>query len=401
MEKFSDNEWKVINKTLQDELEKAREPFGFPEFRLKSVVLGSFNIRELGKMEKRSKQSWDFLKTILLRFDLIAIQEVQDELEGIRHLQKLLNAESDNAYGLVVSDTTGKTPGLQEGSAERLAFLFRWARIRRTELASDISYDRASVVNTLLEHREEFNLTFTKYQNDMAQWEKDKAAGKKRSKPNLELPAFLTFIRQPHCASFEVIPAKKTGKPYEFLLVNAHLLYGTNKYERKWEFDALITWLVARANQRDSASYENIIMMGDCNLEFKDNNIKQDEIEEQLKGLNKNELKTAKVNFPLLDPHPKRGLIRTNARSDQTYDQIAIFAHDQRLPDYKANETAGEKVDSYDYGAFRYNDLFAKALFNNPNFDSLNKTEQKWIVKRTEWDISDHMPVWFRLPIPK
>ncbi len=94
-------------------------------------------------------------------------------------------------------------------------------------------------------------------------------------------------------------------------------------------------------------------------------------------------------------------MIRTNARSDQTYDQIAIFAHDQRLPDYKANETAGEKVDSYDYGAFRYNDLFAKALFNNPNSDSLNKTEQKWIVKRTEWDISDHMPVWFRLPIPK
>ncbi len=80
------------------------------------------------------------------------------------------------------------------------------------------------------------------------------------------------------------------------MLVNAHLLYGTNKYERKWEFDALITWLLARANQRDSASYENLIMMGDCNLEFKDNNIKQDEIKEQLKGLNKNELKTAKVN---------------------------------------------------------------------------------------------------------
>jgi len=412
MEKFTEIEWKKINATLQVELQTEREPFGLPEFRSKSVVLGSFNIRELGSVEKRSEQSWEFLKMICLNFDLIAIQEVQDELEGIRHLQELLNAESKGAYGLVVSDTTGKTPGSREGSAERLAFLFRWARVSRTELASDISYDRASVVNTLLEHREEFNNTFLAYQNDLEQWKQDKAAGKDTSKPELVLPTFLTFIRQPHCASFEVVPEPKSGKSYQFLLVNAHLLYGTDKRERRWEFDALINWLTQRARVRD-ASYENIIMMGDCNLEFKDGDVMRkeieggvtrDEIDTNLKKLNSTVLidkDSAKANFPLLTKHPERGWIRTNARSNQTYDQIAIFAHDPRLPDHKANETAGTTPDQFDYGAFRFNDLFAKAFFNESNFEALDKDKQKWLIKRTEWDISDHMPVWFRLPIPE
>ena len=397
--RFTTSEWGKINDTLEQSLKSGKEPFGLPQNRKNSVLLGTFNIRELGMKKSRSDESWEFLRLICSRFDLMAIQEVQDNLEGIRLLHSLLGKD----YGLVVSDTTGKTPGSSTGSAERLAFLFRWKRIRRTELASDISYDRSSVENTLLGYRIPFNKALRGYQKALEAWLELKMQGKKKGeKPNLILPKFLTFIRQPHCASFEVVPKGK-AKPYEFLLVNAHLLYGTDKNERRWEFDALIEWLSLRAKMRDNASYENIIMMGDCNLEFKDGGVTREGIDAWLKTLNSTKLKSnkaAKVNFPLLDPHPERGFIRTNARKNQTYDQIAIFAHDERLPDYKANETAGSKVDTFDYGAFKFTDLMANALFGAEDFEGLLKKERNFIIERVQWDVSDHMPAWFRLPLP-
>ena len=83
------------------------------------------------------------------------------------------------------------------------------------------------------------------------------------------------------------------------------------------------------------------------------------------------------------------------------YDQIAIFAHDDRLPSHAANKIAGEIEDGYDYGAVRFIDLFAKALHNKSTYDELSSSQKQHIVDCTQWDISDHMPVWFRLPIPK
>lgn len=412
--KFTSAEWQKINNYLSNQLQTESEPFGLPSKREKSVVMGTFNIRELGTVDKRSHEAWEFLTLIAKQFDLLAIQEVQDDLAGIRELRKRLGDE----WGLVVSDTTGKTPG-RRGSAERLAFLFNWKRVRRTELASDISYDRTTVVDTLFENRSAFSATWQAHQQKLEEWEAENAVRvaqgkKKKSKPVITLPTFLTFIRQPHCASFEVIPIESsTDKPYEFLVVNAHLLYGKNEEERRWEFDALIEWLALRAKSKKTTYYENILMMGDCNLEFKDANTTRQEIETWLKTLNKSKLKSkkaAKANFPLIDPHPNpnRNPLRTNARQDQTYDQIALFTHDPRLPTYEANETAGTTPDAYDYGVFKFTDLFAAALFDavaDPDngkgaLETLSQKKQKWIISRTEWDISDHMPAWFRLPIP-
>ena len=404
MAKFNENQWNTINATLADCLSAEREPFGLPEQREKSVLLGTFNIRELGSLAARSPQAWDFLEMICKRFDLIAIQEVQDNLEGIRELRRRLGDE----YGMLVSDITGLTPG-GSGSPERLAFLFRWKRIRRTELASDISFDRSSVVDTLFSFRKDFDQTWTDYQIKLdrliAENKLRKAAGKRPlPREAIVLPRFLTFIRQPHCASFEVIPADANAQPYQFLMVNAHLLYGVNKKERLWEFEALIEWLVLRAKMRDTPSYENIILMGDCNFEFENADLTRADMDAKLKTLNKTKLATrqaAKVNFPLLDIHPTRGFIRTNARQDQTYDQMAIFAHDKRLPDHNANAMAGTvDPDAYDYGAFKFTDLFALALFNKSRFEELTKEQKKSIIRCIEWDISDHMPAWFRLAIP-
>jgi len=305
---FTPQEWRTIDRSLDAYLASDREPFGLPEHRDGSVVLGTFNIRELGACSKRSPEAWEFLRRTCERFDLLAVQEVQDDLSGIQRLRDLLGGP----FELVVSDTTGKTPG-RCGCPERLAFLHRSSRVRQTELASDISFDRTDVVSRLFERRDEFARTWAEHQAALDAWktenERRVAEGKRRtSKPAIRLPTFLTFIRQPHCASFEVMPTPgDLACPLGFLIVNAHLLYGTDRQERRWEFDALIEWLAVRAKQRDVICHDNILMMGDCNLEFEHIHETRAQIDALLRRLNAEKLKSrkaAKANFPFLDPHP-------------------------------------------------------------------------------------------------
>jgi hypothetical protein len=112
------------------------------------------------------------------RFDLLSIQEVQDNLDGLRHLKRRLGDD----YGMVVSDTIDRHPA-ESGMGERLAFLFRKAVVQRTEIASDTTYDRKEVLKTVSDHSFDFL-------EDL-----------KRRKP---VAHFVTFIRQPFCESFEV-----------------------------------------------------------------------------------------------------------------------------------------------------------------------------------------------------
>jgi endonuclease/exonuclease/phosphatase family metal-dependent hydrolase len=389
--KFTSAQWAKIN-TFLDAMTPARaeKDFGLPRRRRKSVVLGTFNIRKFGKVKGRSTQARNFIEKICRRFDLLAVQEVQDNLEAIQELKSRLG----NTYGLLVSDTTGKLPG-GKGSAERLAFLFKWRRIERTELASDITYDRSEVIRTLAgEH--------TKWSRHLKQVQRLFATKSRKAPP--AQPSFLTFIRQPSCASFRV-KAIGNAKPYEFLVINAHLLFGNHKSEREQEFLSLISWLTRRAKMAGKLYHKNMLMMGDCNVEFDNAAQKRKEIEEVLKKLNATVLKSnkaAKVNFPLLTDHPvaARNPLRTNARQTETFDQIAIFLHDKRLPDHTANATAASGgPDAYDYNIFKFTDLFAEALHGKA-FDALTAAQRKSIIERTEHDVSDHMPAWFRLPLP-
>ena len=395
---FTTLQWQKIT----DKLESSAKDFGLPDRRENSVVLGTFNIRKLGGKEKRSDQSWHFLKTTLKQFDLIAIQEVMDDIEGLEHLKNLLADD----YGLVVSDVTGVKPGAQ-GNAERLAFIFNWTRIKRTALASDITYDRTVIANNLFEHRAQFTTAQEEHISKLAKWEekvkaKKKAGKRAPSKPTIELPRFVTFIRQPHYVSFK-IEGKGNAAPYQFLVVNAHLLYGNNKKEREWEFMALIEWLTVRAKQADRLYHPNLLLLGDCNLDF-DSSITtmRDQTDAFIKSLNKSFLKSksaATANFPLLTPHPTEGILRTALRQEQTYDQIGFFNRDERLPAPDSNSHAGTGADNYNYGVFNIADLIAQAL-HNKNIADVTQAQQKSIYAKAEYSISDHMPAWVRLPLP-
>jgi len=395
---FTPAEWRKVLSLV-----RARgEDFGLPERRADSVVLGSFNIRKLGAVKNKSAGTWEMLSLICERFDLLAIQEVQDDLEGLTRIKKSLGGE----YGMVASDITGSYPG-QSPPPERLAFLFRWDVVARTEIASDISFDRGEVIKTLHGERDAFHEAFESHAAALEAWEKDKAerklAGKKaRAKPVAHLPAFVTFIRQPSCVTFR-IASDSGAEPYEFLAVNAHLLFGKHKDERYNEFLALIGWLVARGRQAERLYHKDIILFGDLNLDFDNPETDRDRIDTDLRAINKKQLrgkKSGTLYLPFLDPRPGSDEVLTsNARLNQTYDQIALVARDPRLPTPAVRSTAGQVPGGFDFNLFNFVQLFAQALHGKP-YGELSKAARKTLIGKFEHDLSDHMPIWIRLPKP-
>lgn len=386
---FTSGEWKKIVEAL----EKDPVKFGLPVREYGSVVLGSFNIRKLGSSLRRNQDTWGFLAHVCRHFDLLAVQEIMDDLSGLRRLKNLLGPE----FGLIISDTTGAFPG-KRGLAERLGFIYNRRIVERTEIATDITYDRTEVLKTLALNRAAINPVLRRlgeYLEELKKWQDEETdtKPKKPTKAKLRMPVFLTFIRQPFCVSFRVHGHPGT-EPYEFMAVNAHLNYGDPKHDPKQEFYALMDWIVERTGQEGRAYYPNFILMGDLNLNFDDPDKDKKRLEKDIKALNKVSEEGVNVNFPFLDIHPNRDeIFRTNARMSQTYDQIGLFFRDKRLPTYLDNKTMGNNPTGPDYGVFSFTKLFSEAL-------KVPESERKGLFARFEHKVSDHMPLWLRLPLP-
>lgn len=390
---FTNARWQIINNKLSQNPGR----FGCPVRRNDSVVIGAFNALKLGRATNSAKR-WEFLKRFVSRFDLLAVQEVMDDLSGIRRLHDELGP----SFRLIVSDTTGATPG-SRGLRERLAFVYRPERIELKELASDISYDRSSVLKSM---EADIN-KWKKFFKDFGDTNDARVANgqRKLGLNDVTHPGFVTFIRTPHCASFS-IRARGNAKPIDFLGINAHLLFGADDSERTREFFALLNWLVNRAKQSKRMYFKNMIVMGDLNMDFDDPQVRLSDITKMLLDLESNLLTgqtAARVNFPFLEPHPGQSqLFNTNARKNQTFDHVAFFIDkaETRLPISDENQDAGNGgLNDYDYGVFDFVELFAQSV-HNKNFNELTATQRNKLLSNTKADVSDHMPIWVRIPIP-
>jgi len=392
---FTDDQWELI----MAEMASNPDAYGLPERRYGSVVMGSFNIRKLGSNLNRSPETWEFLAEVIRHYDLIAIQEILDDLSGLNRLMSLLGGD----YGMIVSDKTGVFPG-QAGVGERLGFIFRWSIVQRGEVVSDITYDRSKVIEILAQNYDEVHAVMAPY----AEKYKEYKAGNRGKPRSPKLPAFLSFIRQPYCVSFKIV-GFPGFKPYEIMAVNAHLFYGQYMSDRRQEFDALMDWIISRVEDNDKAYYPNFMLLGDLNLDFDNPQTDRARIEKVMKTYDRdgNEEtdpdKKINVYFPFLDPHPVRGQgdpFRTNARDGQTFDHIGFFSKKGGLPTYVQNPYMGTEDVGPDYGMFNFVELFRVALREKP-IDEMTKTERTAFYRQFEYNVSDHMPIWVRLPLPK
>ena len=180
------------------------------------LLLATWNIANLGVQERRS-QDYQLLAEMLSWFDLIALQEVNDNLSGLRGIQQHLPPSMNALF----SD--------EAGNNERLAFIYDSTKVALREKVGEIAIPPSE---------------------------------KRHVKLRGISQKFDGFDRHPYLAAF------KAGM-FEFLLVNVHLYYGSESAismnRRRLETYAVAQWA---DNRRKSphAYCQDIIALGDFNL---------------------------------------------------------------------------------------------------------------------------------------
>ncbi len=385
---FSASEWRSI----RAEVDARASDYGLPERRYGSVLAASFNVRKLGSERNRNANEWEFLADIIKAFDLVAIQEVGDNLSGLRRVMNLLGPE----YSLVVSDQTGVYPGVS-GNLERFAFIYRWSVVHRKDVASDITFDRSQVLDLIADNLDEISEAMSRYIKKRRKWQQGN--GSKPRLSSVNMPVFPSFIRQPHVVSFEV-PGNPGSEPIRFMAANAHLHYGKRLSDRQREIEALIGWIIDRLESSKYVYAPNFMLLGDLNYDYNNPATDRAWSDGFLKSFNGATGANVNVNFPFLDKHKGQpDIFRTNARKNETYDQIGLFGSDDWLWSYDRNKSLPCGPVGPDYGIFDFQELFSKALFSK-EFVPLTDFERESIWERSEYKISDHMPIWIRLPLP-
>jgi endonuclease/exonuclease/phosphatase family metal-dependent hydrolase len=244
------------------EHKKVRE---IPEPAAGRLLLATWNVANLG-VQEREEEHYRLIAEIVGWFDLVALQEVNDDLEGLREIEKQL----PDSYRTIFSD-----PG---GNNERFAYLFDH---RKVEMLEEVG--RVTVPPKEL--------------------------------PDVKLPGvsaeFNGFDRNPYLVSF-------AADDLRFVLVNVHLYFGTaeNKEDeaRDMERRCLEAYAVGRwADLRegnDDAYTKNVLALGDFNLP------KRAEGDPVFEALTKRGLSLPE--YPTKVPG-------SNLDGDAQYDQMAVF----------------------------------------------------------------------------
>ena len=99
-----------------------------------SVLIATWNLREFGRNEKCGKRLGEsilYIAEIISRFDIVAIQEVNERLDDFQFLMELLG----RWWEYIVTDVT---PG-PSGNKERIAFIYDSRKLRFDHLAGELS----------------------------------------------------------------------------------------------------------------------------------------------------------------------------------------------------------------------------------------------------------------------
>jgi endonuclease/exonuclease/phosphatase family metal-dependent hydrolase len=180
------------------------------------LLVATWNVANLGVQERR-EQDYAIIAELVSWFDLVAMQEVNDNLRGLRAIQRCL----PNEFSVLFSDRAGNN--------ERLAFIYDSTKVKLLEKVGEIGIPVAS-------HR------------------------------YIRLPGteqrFRGFDRNPFLGAFE-------AGGFTFVLVNVHLYFGSDstysQNRRSLEAYAVGRWADLRRRSANAYS-KDIIALGDFNL---------------------------------------------------------------------------------------------------------------------------------------
>lgn len=189
-----------------------------------NLLIGTWNIRSFGKIypgweenpgsPKRNAHALALIVEIIRRMDVVAIQEVKRDLSGVRALLQWMGPQ----WGLIVTDVSLGPAG----NAERLAFVFDRRRVQPSGLAGEIVLPPTNA-------------------GDPAK----------------------QFARTPYAVGF-------LAADQRFVLVTAHIRYGSSPQERTPELLALANHVAHEMRDRAEKAQtedDNLIVLGDFNIE--------------------------------------------------------------------------------------------------------------------------------------
>ena len=185
--------------------------------RTETLILGTWNIRNFDDNRfvngKRTKEDLFYIAEITSRFDIIAVQEICEDLGPIDELMRILGRD----YDYIVTD---KTEG-RSGNDERLGFIFDTAKVKFMGVAGELVLPESMEII----HDE-----------------------KKRQ-----------FSRTPYMCEFQ-------SGWFKFKFSTVHIYFGDNtgpKFERRIkEIKTVAEFLASRAEDDDS----NHVLVGDFNI---------------------------------------------------------------------------------------------------------------------------------------
>jgi endonuclease/exonuclease/phosphatase family metal-dependent hydrolase len=182
-----------------------------------TLLLATWNIREFGRNKMfgpRLPESLHYIAEIINHFDLVAIQEVKENLADLRHLVEILGAWWEYIVTDVVAGDAGNT--------ERIAFLYDTRKVKFDHMAGELTLPETKITNRQL-------------------------------------------ARTPYFCSF------RTGWR-RFSLCSVHIYYGESQRvdpRRLEEIERLAEFLANKNTRRqkdDNGEPESIIVLGDFNI---------------------------------------------------------------------------------------------------------------------------------------
>ncbi|MFH2005041.1 MAG: endonuclease/exonuclease/phosphatase family protein [bacterium] len=311
-----------------------------------TLLLATWNIREFDSAAygERLDESFLYIAEIVSRFDLVAIQEVREDLKALDRLTALLGPW----WRYIATDVTEGKPG----NRERMAMLFDSRKVRFSGVSGEVVIPPVAV----------------------------KVKGASGKTKTVYEPA-RQLSRTPFLAGF------KAGW-FRFMLCTVHVAYGEGKKDdaiRRVEIEEVARFLAKRADEAQAWS-ENMILLGDFNI-FSPDDVTL----------------TAITDQGFVVPEQLQGL-PANAKKNRYYDQIAVRLREQR-PVLDANSPAG--VLDYFQSVYREEDekLYTKDI--GPAYRRTQQGKQRTAARkrtyyRTYWrthQMSDHLPMWVELRI--
>ena len=303
------------------------------------TLLATWNIREFDAPSygMRDDEPLFYIAEIISHFDLIAVQEVREDLGALYKVLAILGRDN---WDYIVSDVSEGTPG----NRERMAFI----------------YDKRSV-------------SFTRKAGEVVM----PAIEVKEGRKTLRYDPATQLYRTPFMCSF------RTGWSH-LMLCTVHIMYGKdepNNPKRVKEIRMIADLLAKRARSRKAP--ENMVLLGDFNIYNPEDSTMEAltaagfEIDESLQSLPQSNISTKEKRF---------------------YDQIAIYPHKHRFePSGRANvfdyyDVVYRPEDEAIYAA-KMGDSYTTTSSGKPR-------KNKSLYYKTYWrtfQMSDHLPMWVQI----